>query len=142
MNLTSLLVCADAEAGQVLSQVLEELSIAVESCPDVARASIRLAQERFDVVILESSSPEEVVSLLRETRLSRMNDSTLAVAVVQGQESIREMLSLGVNFVLYNSVSYDRALSSTRAARSVMPKDNRRSALSPLHAHPTGDFPK
>src|SRR5579863_2617694 len=115
MTLSALLVCVDEAAAQVLCRVLEELRIRVESCPDFVRAAIRLAQERFDVVIVDGGSNTEVISLLRETRLSRLNDATLAVAVVAGQESIREMFSLGVNFVLYKPVSYDRALSSLRA---------------------------
>jgi CheY-like chemotaxis protein len=140
MNLSSLLVCADEASAQVLRDVLDELSIGVEACPDVARAGIRLAQERYDVVILDCASQGEVTSLLRETRSSRLNDSTLAVAVVQGQEGIREMFSLGVNFVLYKPVSYDRALSSLRAARSVMRKDKRRSARASVHTHATIDY--
>jgi CheY-like chemotaxis protein len=139
MNLTSLLVCM-SDSAQVLREVLEELSIGVEFCPDPARASIRLAQERYDVVILDCASQEEVMTLLRETRLSRMNDSTLAVAVVQDQDGIREMFSLGVNFVLYKPVSYDRALSSLRAARSVMRKEKRRSVRTTVHTHATIDY--
>ena len=95
MTLSALLVCVDDAAAEVLRGVLEELSIRVESCPDFARASIRLAQERFDMAIVDGESNAEVISLLRETRLSRLNDATLAVVVVAGQESIREMFAHG-----------------------------------------------
>jgi len=140
MTLTALLVCVDEAAGQVLRRVLEELSIVVESCPDFARATIRLAQQRFDVVIVDGESNADVIALLRETRLSRLNDATLAVAVVPGQDAIREMFSLGVNFVLYKPVAYDRALSSLRAARAVMRKEKRKSARATVHAHATVDY--
>ncbi len=140
MTLTALLVCVDEAAAQVLRAVLEELSIKVESCPDFARATIRLAQERFDVAIVDGESNADVISLLRETRMSRLNDSTLAVVVVAGQESIREMFSMGVNFVLYKPVAYDRALSSLRAARAVMRKEKRKSARASVHAHATIDY--
>jgi DNA-binding NarL/FixJ family response regulator len=140
MTLSALLVCVDEAANQVLCQVLEELCIRVESCPDFVRAAIRLAQERFDVVIVDGGSNTEVISLLRETRLSRLNDATLAVAVVAGQESIREMFSLGVNFVLYKPVAYDRAVSSLRAARAVMRKEKRKNARATVHAHATIDY--
>lgn len=140
MTLTALLVCADKSAAEVLRRVLEELSIRVESCPEFARAAIRLAQERFDVVIVDGESNTEVIALLRDTRLSRINDATLAIAVVSGQESIREMFSLGVNFVLYKPVAYDRALSSLRAARAVMRKEKRKSARTPVHTHATVDY--
>ncbi len=140
MTLSALLVCVDEAAAQVLRQVLEELSIRVESCPDFVRAAVRLAQERFDVVIVDAGSNSEVISLLRESRLSRMNDSTLAVAIVAGQESIRELFALGVNFVLYKPVAYDRALSSMRAARAVMRKEKRKNARASVHAHATIDY--
>ncbi|MGB6477064.1 MAG: PilZ domain-containing protein [Candidatus Sulfotelmatobacter sp.] len=112
----------------------------MESCSDLARAGIRLAQERFDVVVFDCGSQREVTTLLKETRLSRLNDATLAVAVVPGQDNIREMFSLGVNFVLYKPVSYDRALSSLRAARAVMRKEKRRKPRATVHAHATIDY--
>jgi DNA-binding NarL/FixJ family response regulator len=133
-------VCADEAAAQVLRRVLEELSINVESCPDFVRAAVRLAQDRFDVVIVDGASNADVISLLRETRMSRLNDATLAVAVVAGQDTIREMFSMGVNFVLYKPVAYDRALSSLRAARAVMRKEKRKNARATVHAHATIDY--
>ena len=139
MTLSALLVCLDDAASKVLRRVLEELSIRVEACPDFARASIRLAQERFDAVIVDGGS-KEVVALLREKRTSRLNDASLAVAVVPGQDAIRELFSLGVNFVIYKPVAYDRALSSLRAAREVMRKEKRKNARATVHAHATVDY--
>jgi PilZ domain len=140
MSLTSILVCLDEETAEVVGRVLAELSIAVESCPEVSRANMRMAQQRFDVAILDCESHSAVAGLLRDTRVSRINDSTLAVAIVPGQESIRELFALGVNFVLYKPVSYDRALSTLRAARSVMRKDKRRNSRAPVHTHATIDY--
>ncbi len=140
MTLSALLVCLDKAAAQVLHNVLEELGIRVESCPDFTRAGIRLEQDRFDVVIVDGPSNTSVISLLRETRTSRLNNSTLAVAVVEGQDSIREMFSLGVNFVLYKPVAYERALSSLRAARAVMRKEKRKNARATVHTHATIDY--
>src|SRR5271168_1111345 len=140
MTLTSLLVCADEAAVEVLRRVLEELGIQVELCSDSVRAAVRLAQERFDLIILDCETQADVTSLLHESRSSRLNDATLAVAVVPGQENIREMFSLGVNFVLYKPVSYDRALSSLRAARAVMRKEKRRKPRATVHAHATIDY--
>ena len=140
MTLSALLVCTDKAAADVLSRVLKELSIGVEACPDFARASIRAVQERFDAIIVDGQSSAEVLSLLRETRTSRLNDATLAVAVVPSQESIRELFSLGVNFVLYKPVAYDRALSSMRAARAVMRKEKRKNARAAVHTHATVDY--
>lgn len=140
MTLSSLLLCADEASSSVLRQVLEELKIRVEVCPDAKRAAIRIAQERYDMVILDCSVQRDVVDVLRETRVSRMNDSTLAVVIVPAQENVRELFSLGVNFVLYKPVAYERALSSLRAARAVMRKEKRRSARTAVHAHAVVDY--
>lgn len=140
MTLSALLVCNDDAAISVLSRVLEELKIGVETCSDFTRAGIRSAQQRYDVIIADGKSANEVLALLRETRISRLNDATLAVAVVPSQESIRELFSLGVNFVLYKPVAYDRALSSLRAARAVMRKEKRKNARAAVHTHATVDY--
>jgi CheY-like chemotaxis protein len=140
MNLSSLLLCADEVSVQVLKGVLKELGIRVELCPDAVRAAVRLAQERFDLIILDCARQGDITSLLHETRSSRLNDTTLAVAVVAGQENIREIFSLGVNFVLYKPVSYERALSSLRAAQSVLHRDKRRKARSAVHTQATIDY--
>jgi hypothetical protein len=64
----------------------------------------------------------------------------LAVVVVSGQESIREMFALGVNFVLYKPVSYERALSTLRAAQAVLFRDKRRKARATVHTQATVDY--
>lgn len=140
MTLSALLVCTDEGAAQVLERVLRELGIRVESCPDFIRAGIRSAQERYDVIIVDGEFGHDVTRLLQETRSSRLNQATLAVAVVNSQESIRELFSLGVNFVLYKPVEYERALSSLRAAKAVMHREKRKKLRASVHAHALVDY--
>jgi len=140
MTLSALLVCLDAKASEVLQRVLKELHIQVELCPDFARAAVRAAQDRFDVLIVDGESVNAVTALLRETRLSRLNESTLAIVVVPSQDSVRELFALGVNFVLYKPVAYERALSSLRAARTAMRREKRKNARATVHAHAIIDY--
>jgi CheY-like chemotaxis protein len=140
MILSALLVCSDETAAEILRRVLEELNMKVEFCPDFARATMRLAEDRFDVLIVEGESSAAIIALLRNTRISRLNDGTLAVVVASSRDTNREMFSLGVNFVLYKPVAYERALSSLRAARAVMRKEKRKSARAPVHAQAVVDY--
>jgi len=140
MTLSALLVCTDQSASDVLKRVLEELHIRVESCSEFPRAGIRANQERFDAIIVDGPASGEVLSLLRETLTSRLNEHTLAVAVVPSEESIRELFSLGVNFVLYKPVAYERALSSLRAACAVMRTEKRKKDRAVVHTHATVDY--
>jgi CheY-like chemotaxis protein len=141
MTLTSLIVCADEAEVRELRGVLEELKIQVELCPDRLRAAVRLAQERYDLIVLDCKKQSDVIGLLQESRSSRVNHSSLAVVVVEGQESIREMFALGVNFVLYKPVSHERALSTLRAAQAVLFRDKRRKARATVHTQATIDYP-
>jgi len=139
MTLSSLLVCVDDGAVEMLRRVLEELGIQVELCPDAVRAAVRLAQERYDLLIVDSEVKRNVVSILQECRSSRANESTLAVVVAE-QEDIREMFSLGVNFVLYKPLTYDRVMSSLRAAHAVLYRDKRGKARASIHTQAMIDY--
>lgn len=140
MKLSSLLVCADEAARTLLQRVLEELDLQFELCPDPARATVRLVQERFDLIVLDCDEQNDVVALLKDGRNSRTNESSMAVVVVSGQESIREMFALGVNFVLYRPLSYERALSTLRAAQTVLRRDKRRKVRTAVHTHAMVDY--
>ena len=139
MTLSSLLVCADEASVQVLRRALEELGIRVELCADSVRAGVRLAQEHFDLLILDCEE-SDVIALLHESGASRVAGSTLAVVVVAGQESLRELFALGVNFVLYKPMSSERALSTLRAAQTVLYRDKRRKARAAVHTQATMDY--
>jgi CheY-like chemotaxis protein len=139
MTLSSLLVCVDKAAVEVLRRALEELGIQVELCPDAVRAAVRLAQDRYDLLIVDCEEKSDVVSILQECRSSGANESTLAVVVAE-QGDIREMFSLGVNFVLYKPLSHDRVMSSLRAAQAVLYRDKRGKARAALHTQATIDY--
>lgn len=140
MTPSCLLVCAEEAATSLLSRVLGELEIRFELCPDTMRASVRLAQERFDLIVLDCPTPSNIVTLLRESRSSRANANSIAVVVISGQESVREMFALGVNFVLYKPLSYERALSTLRAAQGALLRDKRRKARAAVHTHARVDY--
>ena len=53
MNLQSLVVCSDDRTVRLLRNVLSELEIEVEHCPDSTQASKKLAQQRFEAVIID-----------------------------------------------------------------------------------------
>jgi CheY-like chemotaxis protein len=140
MNLSSLLIGVDEASLQVLIRVLAELGIRVEVCEEPARGFLRLAQERFDLLIFDCESKADIMAMLSESYASRMKESTISVAIVNGQERIREMFSLGVNFVLYKPVSPERAMSSLRAAQNVLFRDKRKQQRAPVHAHAVIDY--
>jgi CheY-like chemotaxis protein len=140
MALTSLVVCSDESTTQVLRRILEELGIAVEHCQAASAAEAKLAQTRFDSVVIDCENEPVATEILRKARLSPANASTLAVAIAGKENNVRQMFALGINFVLYKPVSQERAASSFRAAHSLMTRERRRSSRVAAHANIALDF--
>ena len=91
MALTSLVVCADLKAVQVLSQILRELNIAAEHCGELASAAGRLASEHFDAVVIDCQDQMPAIELIAGVRKSPMNRSTLIIGLVDGREQVRDI---------------------------------------------------
>jgi CheY-like chemotaxis protein len=134
MALTSLLVCSDAQAVQVLSRILQDLGIVVESCGDLRMAQARLEDHHFDAVLIDCQDEPAAVELIAHIRNTRDNKATVAVAIVSEQNEVREIFAKGANFVLYKPISRERAAHSMRAARSLMRSERRIRPRIPVQA--------
>ena len=140
MALTSLVVCAHEPTTEVLRRVLENLGWTVEHCASPAEAQARMAQVRFDTVVVDCQEEASAIATLRQVRASAGKVSVLAVAVVDQENNVRELFATGVNFVLYKPVSEDRVSSSFRAARSLMKSERRRNSRVSVQATATLDY--
>jgi DNA-binding NarL/FixJ family response regulator len=140
MALTSLVVCAHEPTTEVLRGVLENLGWTVEHCASPSEAQVRMAQARFDTVVVDCQDEASAIATLRQVRASAGKASVLAVAVVDQENNVRELFATGVNFVLYKPVSEDRVSSSFRAARSLMKSERRRNSRVSVQASATLDY--
>src|SRR6202048_3822529 len=134
MALTSLVVCADLKAVQVLSQILQELNIEAEHCGDLTLAAARLAAQHFDAVVVDCQDQLPAIELIAGVRKLPINRSTLIIALVDGREQVRDIFGQGANFIVYKPVSVERAASSLRAARGLMAREKRGKLRVSLHA--------
>jgi DNA-binding NarL/FixJ family response regulator len=134
MALTSLLVCSDLKAVEVLSQILQELNIEAENCSDPGSASTRLATKHFDAVVVDCQDQLPAIELIAGIRKMPINRSTLIIGLVDGREQVRDIFGQGANFIVYKPVSVERAASSLRAARGLMAREKRAKLRVALHA--------
>jgi len=133
MALTSLVVCADAKAVQVLSRVLREMGIRAEHCGDPQQAISRLKTDRFDALLLDCDNEPAARQLVKAAKSSTTNKNSLVIAIAYSTNNVREILAEGVSFVLYKPLSVDRVSNSLRAARSLLPNERRRKPRVPLY---------
>lgn len=125
MALTSLLVCPDAQAVQVLSRILQDMDIAVESCGDLRMAKARLDDQHFDVFLIDCQDEKAALDLIAHARNSSPNKTIVVIAIVSARNEVRDIFTKGASFVLYKPISRERATHSMRSARSLMRSERR-----------------
>lgn len=124
MRLTSLLMCADAEAVQVLSRVFDGLDVELECCGDAGMAKARIEARPFAIIVVDCLKPFGV-DLLHHIRNSSINNAAVVIALLDGEGETGRAFAAGVNFVLYKPVSRERATHCLRAARSLVRQERR-----------------
>jgi len=127
MTLQSLLVSSDERTVRVLRNVLDELEIGVEHCPDPSQAGRKLAQQSFEAVIIDCHDQRDY-SLLLGVRSRQQNRRSMTVAIIDARSDLHAAFEKGANFVVYKPISTEKAKSSFRAARALMQRERRRSA--------------
>jgi CheY-like chemotaxis protein len=133
MALTSLVVCADAKAVQVLSRILREMGIRAEHCGDPHQAMVRLRTDRFDAVLVDCENETAAKDLITAAKSIPANKDSLIIAIADTSNNVREIFSEGASFALYKPVSSERAGNSLRAARTLMPNERRRKPRVPVY---------
>jgi CheY-like chemotaxis protein len=107
MTLTSLLVCRDAKTVQALTHFLLNLEIEVEHCSDPTIASASLSRWHFDVVLVDCQSEGSAMNFISQIHSEPKNRDTIVIALLDNQNSAREIFAKGAAFALYKPVSED-----------------------------------
>ena len=129
MTLQALLVSGHDQTAETLIQALAQFGIgaARSSAGDVATA--RLAEERFDLVIVDFDEPELASQLLESCRhlAGPERNPPVTVAVLPDSRQIRTILGSGTHFVLTKPVSPEQAQTTFRAASAILKRERRQS---------------
>jgi len=133
MVFKSLVVCSDEKVTEPLLRVLKELDIDAEHCTHQPLGLIALSEDRYDAVIVDCSGGAIAAEIVKQARASRLNPSTLVIALLESEEDVKGMFATGANFVLYKPVSLERVRSSLQAARSMMQREKRRHVRVAVH---------
>jgi CheY-like chemotaxis protein len=129
MILQALLVTKDDLTAEALIQVLAQLGVAVERSNAADVAVTRLADERFDQVIVDFDDPEAASSLLEACQ--RLNgpgrNPPVTVALLHDATQIRSILGAGAHFILTKPIAPEQAQNTLRAATALLKRERRQS---------------
>src|SRR5450755_2411481 len=129
MILQALLVSKDDLAAETLIQVLAQFGVAVDRSNAADVAVSRLAEERFDQVIVDFDDPETASLLLEGCRRLGGSDRNppVTVALLHDAAQIRSILGAGAHFILTKPITHDQAQNTLRAATALLKRERRQS---------------
>jgi CheY-like chemotaxis protein len=141
MDARVLLVCADQDSANLLTQILPEMGMVAEHTPSLAHAIKQLNEKQFDAIILDCHADQASQEFLSRWRQSAKNRNSMLIAIVDGTFQARPAFGLGAHFVLYRPLSTERTRISLRAARGLMRRERRRSPRVPVDSSANVAFP-
>jgi protein TonB len=133
MKYNALLFCPDEKTARVVTQVLTELEFHVEPCNEPFAAVKKLMAEHFDAIVVDCDSEQNAALLFKSAHNSGSNQSSLAVAVVEGQAGVAKAFRIGANLVLTKPINVEQSKGTLRVARGLLRKTD---AAKPASASP------
>jgi periplasmic protein TonB len=122
MGYQALLFCPDEKTARSVAQVLSELDFAVTPCTEPFAAVKKLMGEHFDAVVVDCDNEQNATLLFKSARNTALNQSSLAVAVVEGQAGVAKAFRIGANLVLTKPINVEQAKGTLRVARGLLRK--------------------
>ncbi len=122
MGYQALLFCPDEKTARTVTQVLNELEFNVESCIEPFAAVKKLMGQHFDAVVVDCDNEQNATLLFKSARNSTSNQTSLAVAVVEGQAGVAKAFRIGANLVLTKPINIEQAKGTLRVARGLLRK--------------------
>jgi DNA-binding response OmpR family regulator len=133
MILRALLVSKDDLTAETLIQVLSQFGVAVDRSSATDVAATRLAEERFDQVIVDFDAdfdgPEGASLLLEGCRRLAGPDRNppVTIALLHDASQIRSILGAGAHFILTKPIAREQAQNTLRAATALLKRERRQS---------------
>ncbi len=122
MGYQALLFCPDDKTARTVTQVLSELEFTVEACVETFAAVKKLMGTHFDAVVVDCDNEQNAALLFKSARNSASNQTSLAVAVVEGQAGVAKAFRIGANLVLTKPINIEQAKGTLRVARGLLRK--------------------
>jgi CheY-like chemotaxis protein len=116
MGYQALLFCPDEKNARVVTQVLTELDFSVDAAAEPFGAVKRLMAQHFDAIVVDCENEQNASLLFRSARNSASNQSSLAVAVVEGQAGVAKAFRIGANLVLTKPINLEQSKGTLRVA--------------------------
>jgi periplasmic protein TonB len=122
MAFQALLFCPDDKTARTVTQVLSELEFTVEPCTEPFAAVKKLMSGHYDALVVDCDNEQNATLLFKSARNSTSNQTSLAVAIVEGQAGVAKAFRIGANLVLTKPINVEQSKGTLRVARGLLRK--------------------
>src|SRR5271155_3241871 len=143
MGYQALLFCPDEKLARVVCQVFSELDFTIDPVHEPFAAVKKLMARRYDAIVVDCENEQNASLLFKSARNSSFNQSSLAIAVVEGQAGVAKAYRIGANLVLTKPINVEQAKGTLRVARGLLRKGEagKPAASSPAASSPATPSP-
>jgi protein TonB len=131
MSYQALLFCLDERLARVVTQVFSDLDFTVEPVNEPFAAVKKLMTQRYDAIVVDCENEPNATLLFKSARNSSSNQSSLALALVEGQTGVAKAYRIGANLVLTKPINVEQAKGTLRVARGLLRKNQDAATASP-----------
>jgi protein TonB len=104
--------------------VFSELDFSVEAVNEPFAAVKKLMTQRYDAIAVDCENEQNASLLFKSARNSSSNQSSLALALVEGQAGVAKAYRIGANLVLTKPINVEQAKGTLRVARGLLRKNS------------------
>jgi protein TonB len=120
MALRALLFSSDGTSTSTLCQVLTELGIEAEICPEMLVAVQRISHESYDAILVDWDQEADAISLLKTVRERKVASQALNLALVKHDKDLPRALQHGANSVIRKPIDPRQAKDTLSTARDLI----------------------
>lgn len=144
MGIQCFLFSSDSASADAIRQVLAELDVQAESCPEAVAAVDKIAKQPFQMVIIDWDQQPEAGLLLTAARDRKASERPINLAIVSDDASVPKALQAGANSVLRRPFIPSQVKDTLKTARDLIqarqapaPSLSNVSASAPLPSMPS-----
>jgi len=144
MGIQCFLFSSDSVSADAIRQVLAELDVQAESCPEAVAAVDKIAKQPFQMVIIDWDQQPEAGLLLAAARDRKASERPINLAIVSDDASVPKALQAGANSILRRPFIPGQLKDTLRTARDLIqarqappPTTNLTSAPTPRSSMPS-----
>src|SRR5579863_4541551 len=120
MGLQCFLFSSDEKVVETIRQMLGDLDVQAESCPDAVIAAEKIAKEAFRIVIIDWDQQPEASLLLATARERKAAERPITLAIVSDDLSVPKALQGGANSILRRPIIVNQIKDTLKTARDLL----------------------